>query len=80
MGEEGVEIMHCTGLGKEAEYENSAEIGLALKRFELKKLQSYIRIMEQIGDRLISNNLRAPGNYTGEVLVLDGEMISKRIL
>jgi Fe-S-cluster containining protein len=81
MGEGGIEIMHCSGLGKVADNENAVEIGLALKRFEIKKLQSYIRIMEQIGDKLISNNLRAlPGNYSGEVLVLDGETISKRIL
>jgi Fe-S-cluster containining protein len=81
MGEEEVEIMHCSGLGKVADNEKSEEIGLALKRFELKKLQSYIRIMEQIGEKLTSNNLRAlPDNYSGEVLVLDGETISKRNL
>jgi Fe-S-cluster containining protein len=81
MGEEGVEIMHCNGLGKVADNENAVKIGLALKRFEIKKLQSYIRIMEQVGDKLIYNNLRAlPDNYSGEVLVLDGETMSKRIL
>jgi Fe-S-cluster containining protein len=35
MGEEGIEIMHCSGLGKVADNENAAEIGLALKRFEI---------------------------------------------
>jgi len=81
MGEVGVEIMHCNGLGKVADIENAVEIGLALKRFEMKKLQSYIRIMEQLGDKLIPNNLRAlSGNYSGDVLVLDGETISKRRL
>jgi hypothetical protein len=81
MGERGVEIMHCNGLGKVADNENAVEIGMDLKRFEIKKLQSYIRIMEQIGDKLIFNNLRSlPGNYSGEVLVLDGDTISKRRL
>ncbi len=81
MGERGVEIMHCSGLGKVADNEEAAEIGLALRRFEIKKLQSYIRIMEQAGDKLILNNLRAlPDNYSGEVLVLDGETISKQNL
>lgn len=78
MGENKVEVMHCRGLGKEADKKNAKDIGLSLKRFEIKKLQSYIRIFEQMGDKLISNNLRAlPGNYSGEVLVMDGETISK---
>jgi Fe-S-cluster containining protein len=81
MGEDAVEVMHCSGLGKGAEIENAIEIALALKRFELKKLHSYIRIIEQIGDKLIFSNLRAlQGNYSGEVLVMDGETISKRSL
>lgn len=81
MRERGIEIMHCNGLGKIADSEDAGKIGLALKRFEIKKLQSYIRIMEQAGDRLILNNLGVlPGNYSGEVLVLDGETISKRRL
>lgn len=73
--------MYCNGLGKVADNENTSEIGLALKRYEIKKLQSYIRIIEQVGDKLIYNNLRAlPDNYSGEVLVMDGETISKRRL
>ena len=81
MGKGGIEIMYCNGLGKVADNENTSEIGLALKRYEIKKLQSYIRIIEQVGDKLIYNNLRAlPDNYSGEVLVMDGETISKRRL
>jgi len=81
MGDDGVEVMHCGGLGKETDNENAIEIALALKRFEIKKLQSYIRIMEQIGEGLVANNMRKlPDDFSGEVLVLDGETISKRIL
>jgi len=81
MGEGGIEIMHCSGLGNVADNENAVEIGLALKRFEIKKLQSYIRIMEQIGEKLISANLRRlPDNFSGEIIVFDGETISKRSL
>jgi Fe-S-cluster containining protein len=81
MGEGGIEIMHCRGLGRVADNEKAVEIGLALKRFEIKKLQSYIRIMEQIGDKLISANLRRlPDNFSGEIIVFDGETISKRSL
>ncbi|MCZ7402374.1 MAG: YkgJ family cysteine cluster protein [Candidatus Methanoperedens sp.] len=77
MGEEGIEIMHCRGLGKEADNENAAEIGLALKRFEIKKLQSYIRIMEQMGDKLnIATMMTLPEKYSGDVFVFDGESIS----
>ena len=81
MGEEGVEIMHCSGLGKDANYENAVEIGLALKRFEIKKLQSYIRIMEQMGEKLnIANMKSLPEKYASDVFVFDGESISMRKL
>jgi len=78
MGEKGIEIMHCSGLGKIAEIENSVEIGLALKRFEIKKLQSYIRILEQMGDKLNIATLKTlPEKYSGDVFVFDGESISR---
>jgi len=78
MGEGEIEIMHCSGLGLEANNENAAEIGLALKRFEIKKLQSYIRIMEQMGDKLSITNLgMLPCGFSGEILVCDNEGISR---
>ncbi|MFA4957158.1 MAG: YkgJ family cysteine cluster protein [Candidatus Methanoperedens sp.] len=78
MGEGGIEIMHCSGLGKVANNENAAEIGLALKRFEMKKLQSYIRIMEQMGKKLnIATMTSLPEKYSGDVFVFDGESISR---
>lgn len=78
MGEEGVEIMHCDGLGNKPMNENAVEIGLALKRYEIKKLQSYIRIIEQVGEKLnIAKMKSLPINYSGDVLVFDGETISR---
>lgn len=77
MGEEGVEIMHCSGLGKKADNENAAQIGLALKRYEIKKLQNYIRILEQMGEKLnIATMKSLPEKYSGDVFVFDGESIS----
>ncbi|MCZ7383563.1 MAG: YkgJ family cysteine cluster protein [Candidatus Methanoperedens sp.] len=81
MDERGVEVMHCEGLGKEMARESAEGMALALKRYEMKKLRSYIRIIEQIGDKLSFANLRTlPRGYEGEVLVCDGEGISWRRL
>lgn len=78
MGDEGVEIMHCEGLGKKTLNENALEIGRALKRYEIKKLHSYIRIIEQIGDKLdIATMKSLPEKYSGDVLVFDGESVSR---
>jgi len=78
MGEEGVEIMHCEGLGKKMKNEDAMGIAQALKRYEIKKLQSYIRIIEQVGDKLSFANLRMlPRGFSGEVLVCDNERISR---
>jgi len=78
MGKEGVEIMHCEGLGKNTLNENALEIARALKRFEIKKLHSYIRIIEQIGDKLnIASMKSLPEKFSGDVLVFDGESVSR---
>jgi len=77
MGERGVEVMHCEGLGKEMAREKAEEIALMLKRYEMKKLRSYISIMAQLGDKLSFTNLQMlPRGYEGEVFVYDGEGIS----
>jgi len=77
MGEGGIEIMHCSGLGKVADNKNVVDIALALKRFEIKKLQSYIRIMKQMGKKLNIANIKSlPEKYSGDVFVFDGESIS----
>ncbi len=78
MGERGVEVMHCEGLGNEITKESAEEMALVLKRYEIKKIRSYIKIMAQLGDKLNMANLRAlPRGYEGEVVVCDGEEILK---
>lgn len=74
----GVEIMHCNGLGKEMKPEDAAEAGMILKRYEMKKLQSYIRIIEQIGDKLNFVRMKSlHDDHSGYVTVYDGENISE---
>ncbi len=81
MGERGVEVMRCEGLGKAVTKERAKEMARLLKRYEIKKLQSYIGIISQLGDKLSLDNLRAlPRGYWGEVFVCDGEGISQRQL
>lgn len=81
IGERCVDIMHCKGLGNKMTNENAGEMGRMLKRYEIKKLQSYIRIIEQLGESLSFSKLRMlPRNYSGEVHVFDGETESKVII
>ncbi len=78
MGEQDVDIMHCKGLQNEMTQERAADMARMLKRYEIKKLRSYIGIIGQIGDRLSFASLRAlPCDYSGDVFVCDGEGISK---
>jgi hypothetical protein len=77
MGERDVEVMHCKGLQNEMTQERAGEMARMLKRYEIKKLRSYIGIIGQLGDRLSFASLRAlPRDYSGDVLVCDGERIS----
>lgn len=72
-----VDIMHCKKGNGELPENRAAKIGLLLKRYEIKKLQSYIRIITQMGDKLnISNLHQLPANYSGTVNICDGEAIS----
>lgn len=81
MDEQGVEVMQCEGLGREMMRERAEEMALMLKRYEMKKLRSYISIMAQLGDKLSFANLRMlPRGYEGEVFVCDGEVISRQRL
>jgi len=78
LGEQGVDIMHCEGLGNKITRKSAEKMGLMLKRYEIKKLQSYPGIINQIRDKLSFANLCSlPENYTGEVLVCDGEAVSR---
>ncbi len=73
-----VEIMHCRGLGQKITLENAYEISLMLKRYEIAKLQSYIKIIQQLRNKLGKSNMRSlPEEYTGEIIVFDGEAISR---
>ncbi|MCX9015054.1 MAG: hypothetical protein OIN89_09755 [Candidatus Methanoperedens sp.] len=69
--------MHCEKGNEELTENCAAEIGLVLKRYEIKKLQSYIRIIKQMGEKLKLSNLhQLPENYSGKVFVCDGETVS----
>jgi len=77
MGELGVEVMHCEGLGNRITEENAWKMARMLKRYEIKKLRSYISILSQLEDKLNFTNLRPlPRDYSGEILVYDGEGIT----
>lgn len=80
MDEHGVEVMHCgSGLGNKITKESADEMARMLKRYEIKKLRSYIGIIKQLGDKLSFANLRAlPQDFSGDVLVCDGEEMSLR--
>ena len=81
MKKEGVEVMHCEGLGKKRSGEGAVGLASMLKRYEIKKLRSYIRIMAQLGDKLRVANLRMlPPGFKGKVFVCDGEMVSMKRL
>lgn len=72
-----VDIMHCKKGNEELTENCAAEIGLVLKRYEIKKLQSYIRIIKQMEEKLELSNLhQLPENYSGKVFVCDGETVS----
>ncbi|VVB84783.1 Putative zinc- or iron-chelating domain protein [uncultured archaeon] len=74
MGEHGVDVMRCEGLGNKMTRESAVDTGKLLKRYEIKKLQSYIGIIRQIGDTLKPANLcQLQKDFSGNVLVCDGE-------
>jgi len=79
MGSHEVDIMHCKKGHDKISDESASDIAETMKRYELKKLQSYIHIISQLGNRLKMANLRMlPKDFAGEVLIFDGETISCR--
>ena len=77
--EHEVDIMHCEGFNRKITEQSAIRLGKLLKRYGIKKLQSYIRIINQLGDRLKSADLcMLPENFSGEVVVFDGESVSTR--
>ncbi len=81
MGEQVIDIMNCEGLGKRMTEGNARNLALLLKRYEIRKLRSYIGIISQLGEKLKSSDLRSlPRGYEGEVIVFDGEAVSKFLM
>ncbi len=80
MGKTEIEIMYCNGLGKNMTVKEAAEILRLLKRYEIKKLKNYIKIIGQMESTLKISNLKSFKDFSGEVLVFDGETISKCIV
>ncbi|MCE8422368.1 MAG: YkgJ family cysteine cluster protein [Candidatus Methanoperedens sp.] len=81
MDEKGLDIMHCEGGKDKIAEEIADQAGLLLKRYEIKKLQSYISILSQLKDKLdIANLCSLPEDYSGNFLVCDNEGISLRRL
>lgn len=77
IGDNGIEIMHCNGLGKKTEYKKALELTLFIKRYELKKLQNYKKIFEQMKNKLNFSSIRTPPDADSNVIVYDGENISR---
>lgn len=72
--EYSVDIMQCSGLKSHMNEIDAKRIGLLLKRYEIKKLQNYTGIIEKLGDILdISNLCSLPSDFSGTVIVCDGE-------
>ncbi|HEY9246127.1 MAG TPA: YkgJ family cysteine cluster protein [Candidatus Methanoperedens sp.] len=75
------EIMGCRGLGGKITKNIALDMARMLKRYELKKMRSYIHIIEQVGEKLeMSRLIPLPHDYSGDILVLDGETASVRNL
>jgi Fe-S-cluster containining protein len=79
MGEQGIEVMHCEGKKNRFERERAKQMALLVKRYEMKKLRNYIGIISQMGKKLrLSDLITLPCGYEGEVIVYDGDTISRR--
>lgn len=79
MGEQGIEVMHCEGKKNRIEEERMKQMALLVKRYEMKKLRNYIGIISQLGEKLrLSDLIPLPCGYEGEVIVCDGDTISRR--
>jgi len=74
MGELVIDIMHCEEGKSRIDARSAKQIALLVKRYELKKLRSYISIFSQLGDKLRLADLHPlPKGYDGELIVCDGE-------
>ena len=74
MGELDVDIIQCEEAMSRIDARSAKQIALLVKRYELKKLRSYISIFSQLGDKLRLADLHPlQDGYDGEVIVCDGE-------
>jgi len=79
MGEQGIEVMNCKGKMNKIEEEKAKQIALLVKRYEMKKIRNYIGIISQLGEKLrLSDLISLQCGYEGEVIVYDGDTISRR--
>lgn len=77
LDEQAVDVMRCEGLHHVLSESHAVRLGKLVKRYELKKLRSYIKILQQFGNFLTLAGLhQLPDNYSGTVLVSDGEAIT----
>lgn len=81
IGEQEIEVMHCEGKKNNIEEEKTNEMALLVKRYEMKKLRNYIGIISLLGEKLRLSDLSPmPRGYEGEVIVCDGDTISRHII
>lgn len=79
MGEHDVEVMHCEARKSVINYENGDQMAFLVKRYEMKKLRSYIKIILQLGEKLRTSDLcMLPVEYNGEIFVCDGKEIKRQ--
>jgi Fe-S-cluster containining protein len=79
MAEQEIEVMHCEGKKNKIEKENAKQIAFLVKRYEMKKIRNYIGIISQLGEKLrLTDLIPMPCGYEGEVIVCDGDTISRR--
>lgn len=78
MNEQGIEVMHCEGKNDKIEEEKAKEMAFLVKRYEMKKISNYIGIFSLLGKKLRTSDLiQMPNEYEGEIIVCDGETISR---
>jgi len=83
MDEQGIEVMHCDGKKNKIEEKKAkqmaGDMSLLVKRYEMKKIRNYIGIISWMGKKLkLSDLVQLQHGYEGEVIVCDGETISRR--
>ncbi|TRZ88680.1 MAG: YkgJ family cysteine cluster protein [Methanosarcinales archaeon] len=81
IGDQGVEVMHCEGKNNDIMEEKAKEMAFLVKRYEMKKLRNYIGIIYLLGEKLRLSDLSPMSRgYEGEVIVCDGDTISRHII